>query len=250
MYKKAITLITLITLATTASGGTHDQFYVNDFNETIKEWLTQRDEPWIFHNSEGNIYTAATGQEMDWFGIADTNIGTDQIDSATLWIKCRTSNTGDPQEGTIMTVMAPTLEETEIGTIWPTSITHTWYSLDASDEITTKAIADAMQIGFESTRSGQGAYSSIIVIEAYIDIEHSEATTECDCPEEGHWNINNGTQCTLTEACALQAGDLHITNGTLAIATTGTLTIENGQKIIIEQNGTIILENGGKIIIE
>ncbi len=82
--------------------------------------------------------------------------------------------------------------------------------------------------------------------------------TTCDCPASGNWNIGDGSACTLSTTCSLNAGDLHISNGQLTITSTGTLAVPSAKKIIIEKinpytqlnpGGSLILEKGGKVII-
>jgi hypothetical protein len=72
----------------------------------------------------------------------------------------------------------------------------------------------------------------------------------CDCPTSGHWNIADGSVCTLSTVCSLSAGSLHIFNGSLYITATGTLSIPTGYKIIIAKtNGKLVVEKQGKVII-
>jgi hypothetical protein len=83
-----------------------------------------------------------------------------------------------------------------------------------------------------------------------MNVTYSSIVTDsCSCPASGHWQITNGDACTLSDICNLVVGDLHIVSGSLTIASTGTLNIQTGQKIIIEKDNNIVRENGSTLTI-
>jgi hypothetical protein len=71
----------------------------------------------------------------------------------------------------------------------------------------------------------------------------------CDCPASGDWTISDGSICALTTKCVI-TGNLHITNGKLALISGSILSLPLGKKVIIEiTNSQFIINNGAKIIV-
>lgn len=75
-------------------------------------------------------------------------------------------------------------------------------------------------------------------------------TSTCNCPASGNWNIGDGSACTLSTVCNLNASNLHISNGSLSISSTGTLRVPTGKKIIVDDGQLFKIERGGKLIID
>jgi hypothetical protein len=78
----------------------------------------------------------------------------------------------------------------------------------------------------------------------------NENGTTCSCPTSGNWEIGDGSACTLSTACTLNASNLHISNGSLNISSTGTLRVPTGKKVIVDDGQALKIEKGGKIIID
>lgn len=92
---------------------------------------------------------------------------------------------------------------------------------------------------------GGGALSDADAIIAIYAVWEAAAAT-CDCPASGHWQISDGSACTLTTACTLTDGNLHISSGSLTIATGGHLFIPAGHSAIIDNDQNLVIQ-GGKI---
>ena len=89
-----------------------------------------------------------------------------------------------------------------------------------------------------------GHFSNVVVTYSTI------AGATCDCPVSGNWEISDGSVCTLSVVCSLSAGNLHISNGSLTVTSTGTLSVPAGYKIIIEKTSSkLVVEKGGKVVI-
>ena len=74
------------------------------------------------------------------------------------------------------------------------------------------------------------------------------AVTTCDCPASGNWEINDGSVCTLSTLCNI-TGDLHITNGSLNVTSTGILDIPTTKRIILEKAQVLSIEKGGQLVV-
>lgn len=74
------------------------------------------------------------------------------------------------------------------------------------------------------------------------------AADSCSCPASGNWGINDGSVCTLSILCNI-TGDLHISNGSLNITSTGTLNIPTGKKAIIDTAQKLYIEKGGQLVV-
>ena len=83
-----------------------------------------------------------------------------------------------------------------------------------------------------------------------MTIEYTTAAEGvCDCPSSGNWEINDGSECTLSDLCNAPA-DVHISSGSLNITASGELVLASGNKIIIQKGEFLYTEKGGKIVIE
>ena len=77
-------------------------------------------------------------------------------------------------------------------------------------------------------------------------VTYTAGSATCACPPSGHWEINDGSACTLTEVCNAPA-DVHISYGSLNITQTGSLVIASGYKLIIDKaSDGLSIENEGE----
>jgi hypothetical protein len=83
------------------------------------------------------------------------------------------------------------------------------------------------------------------------NVHINPAADSCTCPTSGTWNIKDGDICTLTTTCNLNNGDMHVSNGSLTIATGGTLVVPAGKNVIIERTtGTMVIQGGKMVIVK
>jgi len=94
-------------------------------------------------------------------------------------------------------------------------------------------------------------YSETDAIASWGNEEESgEEETTCDCPESGNWEIDDGSNCVLSNTCNL-SGTIRISDGSLTLTDTGELNIASGFFLILEWAATnfFTIFNGGKLVV-
>jgi len=86
------------------------------------------------------------------------------------------------------------------------------------------------------------------IYDVTVAYNYISAGGTCDCPSSGNWEINDGSNCTLSSLCNTPA-NVHISSGSLVITSTGTLVMPSGNKMVVKDGQKFVIEDGGKLVI-